>query len=51
MQVYAASDIGLIRKRNEDSLFIDRQAGVFAVCDGMGGHKGGDRRPDRKSVV
>lgn len=42
MQVYAASDIGLIRKRNEDSLFIDRQAGVFAVCDGMGGHKGGD---------
>lgn len=42
MQVVGLSDIGLIRKRNEDSYFINEENGIFIVCDGMGGHKGGD---------
>ncbi len=42
MQVVGLSDIGLIRPRNEDSFYINKQAGIFIICDGMGGHKGGD---------
>ena len=36
----SASDIGKARDRNEDSFLADPP--VFAVADGMGGHKGGD---------
>src|SRR4051794_4780433 len=36
----SASDIGKARDRNEDSYLA--QPPVFAVADGMGGHKGGD---------
>jgi protein phosphatase len=36
------SDIGLIRKNNEDCFFIDNDKGLFIVCDGMGGHNGGE---------
>ena len=36
-----SSDIGLRRKDNQDSAFIGR--GVYVVCDGMGGGKGGKR--------
>jgi serine/threonine protein phosphatase PrpC len=35
-----ATDIGQARERNEDSYLA--QPPVFAVADGMGGHKGGD---------
>ena len=42
MKVAGVTDIGLHRKRNEDHYFIDTDRGVFLVCDGMGGHKGGD---------
>ncbi len=42
MQVVGLSDIGKIRKRNEDHLLIRDKEGVFVVCDGMGGHKGGN---------
>ncbi len=42
MKVVGISDIGLQRKRNEDSFFIDEDKQIFIVCDGMGGHKGGD---------
>jgi serine/threonine protein phosphatase PrpC len=36
------SDIGRRRRRNEDSFVIDDQLGVYIVCDGIGGHSGGD---------
>ncbi len=38
----ALSDAGMVRRRNEDSLAYDEELGVFVVCDGMGGHGGGD---------
>lgn len=34
--------MGLTRKRNEDRYIIKESKGLFAVCDGMGGHKAGD---------
>src|SRR5215207_8501494 len=40
VRVGAASDIGRVRERNDDSYLVD--APLFAVADGMGGHKGGD---------
>ncbi len=42
MGVAYFSDQGLVRSRNEDSLFVDETQGVFIVADGMGGHLGGE---------
>lgn len=36
------SDIGLKRKANQDSIFLNPYKKIFIVADGMGGHKGGD---------
>ncbi|HBQ27121.1 MAG TPA: Stp1/IreP family PP2C-type Ser/Thr phosphatase [Syntrophomonas sp.] len=36
------SDTGLLRKNNEDHYLVMDEYGLFVVCDGMGGHKGGD---------
>ena len=36
----SATDIGLVRKVNEDSYLVAPP--VFVVADGMGGHSGGD---------
>jgi serine/threonine protein phosphatase PrpC len=38
----AARSITGRRRRNEDAYFVDPQAQVFAVLDGMGGQAGGD---------
>jgi len=38
----ARTDIGLIRSRNEDSLWIDAGRGWLLLADGMGGHSSGD---------
>ena len=37
----ALTTIGQVREENEDSLFIQPEAKLAIVCDGMGGHSGG----------
>ncbi|MCR4441183.1 MAG: Stp1/IreP family PP2C-type Ser/Thr phosphatase [Peptococcaceae bacterium] len=39
----ALTDVGLIRKENEDNYLVSPERGLFAVADGMGGHVGGQK--------
>lgn len=36
------SDVGQVRKVNEDSVLVNPQSQAWMVADGMGGHEGGD---------
>ena len=47
MRAYAATDVGRVRKVNQDYIFcsmkpIGKLPNLFIVADGMGGHKAGD---------
>jgi len=42
LTIVGMTDIGLVRRRNEDSLGLAPESGVAVVADGMGGHPGGD---------
>lgn len=41
-RAHGATNVGLIREANEDSLIVDPVLGLFGVFDGMGGAKAGD---------
>jgi len=36
------TDVGKVRRQNEDAAWVDAKRGVFAVADGMGGHLAGE---------
>ena len=42
VEVAGKSDIGCVRKNNEDSLGWDEELGLYVVCDGMGGALAGE---------
>lgn len=44
MRVVAAgqTDVGCVRKHNEDNFLIDNELGLFVVADGLGGHAAGE---------
>jgi serine/threonine protein phosphatase PrpC len=42
MQVASRTEVGYVRRRNEDSLLVEQSTGVLAVADGLGGHPCGD---------
>lgn len=42
MKSAGISDIGQERAANEDSILLEPEHGLFVVCDGMGGHRGGE---------
>ena len=41
VQAAGFSDIGKVRKANEDSFLLNEAIGLYVVADGMGGHRGG----------
>ncbi|QQR79654.1 MAG: Stp1/IreP family PP2C-type Ser/Thr phosphatase [Deltaproteobacteria bacterium] len=42
VEYFGLTDVGRKREKNEDSLFVSGELGLFMVADGMGGHLGGE---------
>jgi len=41
-QAAGKTDVGVVRKNNEDNFGYDTRTGIFVVCDGMGGQAAGE---------
>src|SRR5436189_5717576 len=42
IEVAGKSDVGSVRKNNEDNFGYDMRYGIYVVCDGMGGQAAGE---------
>lgn len=42
IRMYGESDIGRVRKKNQDSVYFNGEQGIVVVADGIGGRKGGE---------
>lgn len=42
IKAYGQTHVGMRRENNEDCYLIDEPLGLYLVCDGMGGHHGGE---------
>jgi protein phosphatase len=42
IEVAGKTDVGIVRKNNEDNYGFDTRLGVFVLCDGMGGQAAGE---------
>ncbi len=42
IEYFGLSDVGRRRTNNEDSIMIDAETSLFAVCDGLGGQNAGE---------
>jgi serine/threonine protein phosphatase PrpC len=42
IEFFGLTDVGLVRKLNQDRILIDDSVGLFVVADGMGGHSHGE---------
>jgi len=38
----AQTDVGIMRRNNEDAFYVDREEGLFIIADGVGGHESGE---------
>jgi protein phosphatase len=42
IEVAGKTDVGIVRKNNEDNYGFDTRLGIFVLCDGMGGQAAGE---------
>jgi PPM family protein phosphatase len=42
LEAHGQTDVGRRRKLNEDNILVNDEVGLYAVCDGMGGHNAGE---------
>lgn len=42
LEAAGRTDVGCVRKHNEDNLLVDPELGLFVVADGLGGHAAGE---------